>query len=242
MHATHTPTINARYWTAITLASVFGTNLGDLYAHTSHLGIVSGLVLLCAIAAATFVAERADRAAHEIYYWLVIIIIRTGATNIADYLAFKARIPIVALLCGLAALLCALAWRSRTSGESRYPAPNGLPATDATYWFAMLVAGVLGTALGDACSHVLGQGVASLGLGLALVLVLLWRRSRRAKPGIALYWLVVATARTAGTAIGDWLAENPSVDLGLPFSTLLTGCAFVAIVVLRTRHRKLAQG
>jgi uncharacterized membrane-anchored protein len=46
MKHTHTPRVDARYWTGITLASVFGTNLGDFYAHESGLGIVQGLAVL----------------------------------------------------------------------------------------------------------------------------------------------------------------------------------------------------
>ena len=37
MKYVHTPLLDARYWTAITLASVFGTNPGDFYAHESGL-------------------------------------------------------------------------------------------------------------------------------------------------------------------------------------------------------------
>ena len=50
----HTPQLDARYWTAITLASVFGTNLGDFYAHESELGIGKGLVMLALLAAVAF--------------------------------------------------------------------------------------------------------------------------------------------------------------------------------------------
>ena len=83
----HTPRVNARYWTAITLASVFGTNMGDFYAHESGLGIVKGLAVLALLAGVVFAFEYFERSRHEFYYWLVIILIRTGATNIADYLA-----------------------------------------------------------------------------------------------------------------------------------------------------------
>jgi uncharacterized membrane-anchored protein len=235
MNSFHLPEVNARYWAAITLASVFGTNLGDLYAHESHLGLVQGLSILCVMAALAFVAERTDKSPHEAYYWLVIIVIRTGATNIADYLAFKARVPMVALIGGLVALLCALAWRSKAAAPASAPTGNPgatlVPGSDASYWGAMLVAGVFGTVVGDVCSHLVGQGVASLALGLVLCGVLLWRQNT-GKAGIGLYWLTVATARTAGTAIGDWLAENKSVGLGLPLSTVLTGCVFVAVLML----------
>jgi uncharacterized membrane-anchored protein len=240
MNKNHMPTVNARYWVAITLASIFGTNMGDLYAHTTQLGIVPGIFLLGAIAAVVFGLERADRYVREVYYWLVIIIIRTGATNIADYLAFRVRIPVAALIGGLAALMCVLAWRAKGSGKDNSLQSTALPDTDAGYWVAMLAAGVFGTVLGDVCSHLVGEGMASLGLGLVLAAVLLWRRRIGNAAGVGLYWLTVATARTAGTAIGDWLAENHVMDIGLPISTLLTGCAFVAVLVMWPRRRPTA--
>jgi uncharacterized membrane-anchored protein len=100
------PRIGARYWTAITLASIFGTNMGDLYAHESGLGIFQGLVVLAVLAAFAFSVERFDRISHESYYWLVIIIIRTGATNIADYIAFRLKIAPVILIVGLLSFAC----------------------------------------------------------------------------------------------------------------------------------------
>src|SRR3954447_24868199 len=110
MRYVHTPRVNARYWSAITLASVFGTNLGDLYAHESGLGIVKGLAVLALLAAIGFFAEHFDDRRHKAYYWILIILIRTGATNIADYLAFHVRVPPVALTLGLIGLLCLFGW------------------------------------------------------------------------------------------------------------------------------------
>lgn len=61
MKQIHTPRVDARYWTAITLASVSGTNLGDFYAHESGLGIIKGLAVLALLAAIAFVIEHRDR-------------------------------------------------------------------------------------------------------------------------------------------------------------------------------------
>jgi len=238
MKLAHTPRVNARYWTAITLASVFGTNLGDFYAHESGLSLFQGLGALALLTAAVFVVERLEARRHEVYYWLVIILIRTGATNIADYLAFGVRIPELALTLGLIALLCVFGWGTRRGAAAEGSPAEALPKTGAAYWLAMLTAGVFGTAVGDIISHAVGQGVASLVLLAVLFGVLLVGRGRAAQM-VALYWTTVAVARTAGTAMGDWLAENKLLHIGLPLSTLATGIAFVAVLVLwRTQAKE----
>jgi uncharacterized membrane-anchored protein len=234
MQIAHIPKVNARYWSAITLASLFGTNMGDLYAHEAHLGILVGTSILAALAACVFLAERRDPAPRELYYWLVIIVIRTGATNIADY--FKHIVPWVVFGVILTALLAGFAWLSQR-GDARREAvaeAQGMPNTGTAYWLAMLSAGVFGTFIGDVCSKLIGKGYASLGLGaLLLVALAMWRRDGAHR--FWLYWLALAVARTAGTAMGDWLAETEALGIGLPLSTLITGTVFVLILLLWPR-------
>ena len=231
MKRLHVPRVNARYWTAITLASVFGTNLGDYYAHESGLGITKGLAVLALLAAGVFVVERFEERRHEAYYWLVIILIRTGATNIADYLAYRVRVPEVTLTLGLMGLLALFGWGTHRVVSRAVDPAYTLPPTNAAYWLAMLTAGVFGTVVGDIFEHRIGEGVSAVMLSAVLLAVLFAGRGRAARI-IALYWTTVAVARTAGTAIGDWLAENRIVHIGLPLSTLLSGVAFIAVLVL----------
>ena len=102
----------------------------------------------------------------------------------------------------------------------------------------MFTAGVFGTVLGDQISHLVGEGVASVVL-LAVLFAVLAAGRRRAAQIIALYWTTVAVARTAGTAVGDWLAESKTVNIGLRLSTLFTGLAFVAVLVFwRSRAKE----
>ena len=233
MKSIHVPRIDARYWAGITLASVFGTNTGDLYAHDSGLGIVGGLPILAAIVAVAYFLERRDTTRHEAWYWLAIIVIRTGATNIADYLCGRRYVGInrVALCVGLALVIAAMIWRRESSDKV------DLPQTDARYWIAMLAAGVFGTAAGDAIAGALGgpRGmggvVASLLLVLLLASALLCTR-RSPVQALSYYWVTVCVARTAGTAIADMLAENADLHIGLPISTLWTGLAFVGVLLL----------
>lgn len=228
MQRIHMPSVDARYWLAITLASLFGTNMGDLWAHNSGLNKIVGLAPLILLAAIVFLAERRDRTPREVYYWLAIIVIRTGATNIADYCKKILPWPLFAAI--LAALMIGFAWAS-VHDEARADPGTSMPATGKSYWAAMLSAGVLGTFYGDVCSKLSSKGIASLGLGLLLLATLaLWRGAGARR--VALYWLVVAVARSAGTAMGDFLADDPRLDIGLALSTIITGVAFAAVLLL----------
>ena len=242
MQAKHVPTIDARYWAGITLASIFGTNLGDFYAHASGLGLIGGLPILAVLFLATGAVERFDRFRHDAYYWLCIIIMRTGATNIADDLAGRGGLHIdrVVLSIGLGIALAASAlWAAHAARSTDGPAARKIvPDTNPRYWAAMLVAGVFGTVLGDLFERLVGEGAAAIGLAVVLAAALLLFRKGSMNAVLA-YWLTVGAARTAGTAIGDWLAENKAIDIGLPLCTLITGAAFVAVLLL-WRGRRLA--
>jgi uncharacterized membrane-anchored protein len=234
MQIRHVPTINARYWAGIALASVFGTNMGDLYAHDSGLGLLGGLPVLVLLFLAIYAVERLDKRSHDAYYWLCIIIMRTGATNIADYMAGRRGMGIdrVTLSIGFGLLLALLAWwLGQAKRSDDISASKSVPTTDPGYWVTMLTAGVFGTVLGDLCQHVFGENEATIGLTLLLAVALLAYR-KFAFSALAGYWLTVAVARTTGTAIGDWLAESPIPNLGLPLSTMLTGAALAAVLIL----------
>lgn len=239
MQPIHTPAINVRYWLAILFASILGTNLGDLYAHDSGLGIGTGLVVLAALAAGVFALERRSALQTETFYWLVIVIIRTGATNIADFLSFRAHIKSVPLplwmLLWVVFFGVVVALSGRLTAWIEDGAAQQRLRARAPFWTAMLGAGILGTILGDVLSHALGGSLASV-LLLAIFIAALALRQRFVA-SILGFWLVVALARTAGTAIGDWLAEDALLDLGLPMASLISGISFTAIVALKRPSR-----
>jgi uncharacterized membrane-anchored protein len=235
MQARHVPTINARYWAGITLASVFGTNMGDLYAHDSGFGLLGGLPVLAILFAAVYAIERFDKHSHDTWYWLCIIIMRTGATNIADYMAGRRGLHIdrITLSIGFGVLLAALAWWlgqvDRRSGNAAVL--KTVPKTDPGYWVTMLTAGVFGTVAGDLFEHLFNENIAAIGLAIVLAVTLL-AYHKFLLGTLAGYWLTVGVARTNGTAIGDWLAESPIINLGLPLCTAITGATLAAVLIL----------
>lgn len=266
MQQKHVPVMDVKYWLALGLASIFGANTGDFLADVVGLGHISGLPILAIAFAAVLAAERFDRLKNPVYFWAAIIVIRTSATNIGDISGDLdlSRPLVIGILC-LALFATVLVWyrynlkkSSGLTGE-----PSGSLATVPVYWFAMLLAGTLGTVLGDFCSFSLMDLIngghragalpppvgadgkpnfsmmphtgfsfdnlyAALILSVPLVILFFVSRKDSRQTHLFWYWSIVVFIRSAGTAMGDFLAHSP---MGLATSTLVTGCVFVLFLV-----------
>jgi uncharacterized membrane-anchored protein len=235
MQQYHVPLLGLRYWVALCLASVFGANMGDFFAHNLGLGHVGGLPFLAIALAVVFVLERFDRTAHEAFYWLAIVVVRTAATNLADFFSGDLRLPRPWVMAGLAVLLAlsvAAAWQlSWRDAANKADAQSNLLRADYGYWLAMLIAGTLGTVMGDFFSHDLhlGNAVASLVLS-ALLAPFLVLGARQLLWSLPLYWTTIVMVRAAGTTVGDLLAARNA--LGLALSTAATGLLFIGFLIL----------
>ena len=239
MNERHLPLLNARFWAALCIASIFGANLGDFFAHNIGLGHLAGLPFLAAGFALILVAERYDRGVRELYYWLAIVVIRTAATNIGDLLAGDLKLPRPWVMAGLAVLLAIAvavihARRRRNTAADRR---RELLTADGLYWIGMLLAGALGTVMGDYVSHNLGLGdlMASGALGIPLALLFIVG-SRGPIWWVPFFWLTVVVVRADGTVVGDWFAGRHM--LGLPLSTAMSGLVFVTLL-LAWKDRRL---
>jgi uncharacterized membrane-anchored protein len=233
MQQIHLPTLGARYWAALCLASIFGANMGDFFARNLGLGHIAGLPFLALALAIVILAERFDRSVHQVYYWTAIIIVRTGATNFADFASGDMKLPRVLVMAGLAAVLIAavlaswqFAWRKQSRGNNA-----SVLRADLGYWISMFIAGTLGTVIGDYCSHNLHLGDAGGSLLLVPILALLFVIARNGLlRSLPYYWLTIVAVRAAGTTVGDLVASRNM--LGLPLATLTTGILFVALLAV----------
>jgi uncharacterized membrane-anchored protein len=233
MQQIHLPALGARYWAALCLASIFGANMGDFFAHNLGLGHIAGLPFLALALAIVILAERFDRSVHQVYYWTAIIIVRTAATNFADFACGDMKLPRVLVMAGLAAVLIAavlaswqFAWRKQSGRNSA-----SVLRADLGYWISMFFAGTLGTVIGDYCSHNLSLGDGGACLLLVPILALLFVIGRNELlRWLPYYWLTIVTIRAAGTVVGDFVAGRHM--LGLALGTLVTGTLFVALLAL----------
>jgi uncharacterized membrane-anchored protein len=199
---------------------------------TWGLGHVGGLPFLAVALAIVIVAERFDWIQHEIYYWVAIIIVRTAATNFADFAAGDLKLPRVWVMAGLTALLVAGLWLTWQFAWRRLAdKTDNVLRADLGYWICMFLAGTLGTVIGDFCSHNLRLDDAGAAIALspivAVLLLVGWRGPLRLLP---FYWLTVVAIRAAGTAVGDLISGRNM--LGLPMSTAVAGILFVLLLLL----------
>jgi uncharacterized membrane-anchored protein len=235
MQQIHLPMLGTRYWAALCLASIFGANMGDFFAHNLGLGHVAGLPFLALALAIVIVSERFDRTIHQAYYWTAIIIVRTAATNFADFACGDLKQPRLWVIAGLtAALVIALlaSWQLSWRRLSDKPdSTDTVLRADYGYWVSMFIAGTLGTVIGDYCSHDLhlGDAEASILLGAILAALFLMARNGLLR-SLPYYWLTIVAVRAAGTVVGDFFAGRNM--LGLALSTLVTGALFVALLAL----------
>lgn len=239
MRYENVPVVDARYWTAISLASVFGCNLGDFVSLYLHWGHWLGLFPLAVIFAVLIALEHRSATATVAWYWVVVIVLRTAATNVADLATHTLEWPYPWVIASLAIIqaIVILPVLSRLLPAGTDGA--GRPAADGWYWASLLTAGTLGTAIGDWVAEDLhlGAGGGTLALGAIFAAILAMGRRSWWKTK-ASYWLAIIAVRSAGTTAGDWLAfrEEPGLSnglhLGLPLSTALTCALFVGTLVI----------
>jgi uncharacterized membrane-anchored protein len=246
MRTNFLPPIDRRYWVALFVASICGTNLGDLASQSFGLGFLGGLAPYAAVFALCLAAPGLGFVRSELFYWGAIVAGRAAATNLADFATHACHLPYPAVLASLALLLVCVLWIGAARGQStiarirRGEAWVVLPTGNTTYWVAMLTASVLGTASGDFLADRLGLGVGPGALLLTALTVVLALSQRRAmvvlKPW---YWVTILVARTAATNAGDFFAGADGLNLGLPFASV-AGLVVLTGLVLAWAPQPLA--
>ena len=229
------PRLDARYWLAITLASIFGANLGDLISHDLHMGHIRGVPWIAAAFILIAIGGVRARTRWEGWYWLAIVAMRTAATNLADLATHDGALAILPVCAVLAIVLVGIL------GARRATSTPGVPRAEALYWLAMLTAGTLGTAAGDGIADAITLPAASI-LTALLVAGALALRTRPIAPIAtyrnATYWLAIVAIRTFGTNAGDLIAHQWTLAVTTP----LTGLALLALLTLYRPHHSRRVG
>jgi uncharacterized membrane-anchored protein len=243
MRRRNLPTIDAGYWAAIVAASICGTNTGDLAAGPLGMGHVRGIIPLTAIFLAVIWAEKLLDLTTVAFYWLAIIVLRTMATNIADFATHDLKLSYAVFVPLLGAFMAVMIWADRfrtdTPPQRSAASFSALPNADWSYWIVMLAAGVLGTALGDWLADA-GPGVywASL-ISMLLFVGAVWAAYQYGLSK-AWYWIAIAAGRTWGTDLGDMLValfrSATSRPVALWVSTAISAALLTGVIYFWTRR------
>jgi uncharacterized membrane-anchored protein len=222
------------FWLAMFVASAFGTVLGDFWAEGLHLGLMLSFGTLVVITGLLIWGDCLKGQGAEAFYWLAIIFLRAGATNVGDGLIhiFGLSFIVASLLTGVATLAAGFFTRSPFAGAIS-------PLIDLRYWFAMGIGGVFGTVFGDLTAHTIGMFPALITLSVGLIVVILVRGAL-APTSMLGYWCIVLAERAAGTPAGDWFASRRGLGLGLPVALLCIGAGLIAALWLYQRTKRRA--
>jgi uncharacterized membrane-anchored protein len=227
MQQTHVPLNCARYWTAFSLASVFGAHSADFVAQYLQFGYVLAMLPFAAMLAVILIAGRRTNSVHQAYYWLAIVVIRAVTTNIADLGASDLALKKIWLITGLALILGVTLFFSSPSKFTDLGRQGtlGTQTTDTKYWTAMLVAGTLGTLVGDLLSFDWGLGTACASIIQILLAAVLFVISvTNLFANISFYWLIVVVLCGASISVTDYFSHN---IFGIPLSALVTGLLLI---------------
>lgn len=243
MRRRNLPTIDAGYWAAIVAASICGTNTGDLAAGPLGMGHVRGIIPLTAIFLAVVWAEKLLDLTTVAFYWLAIIVLRTMATNIADFATHDLKLSYAVFVPLLGAFMGVMIWADRFRTDTppqRSAAPfSALPNADWSYWIVMLTAGVLGTALGDWLADAGPKVYWASFISMLLFVGAVWAAYQYGLSK-AWYWIAIAACRTWGTDLGDMLValfrSATSRPVALWVSTAISAALLTGVIYFWTRR------
>ena len=222
-----------------------GETAGDFVSFGLRFGYGWASCTLIVLLVIALVAETRAKAPNAARYWTTIVIMSTTGTAMADFLTRTLKLGYgrgSALLIALFGVIyfserrfkAAFSRKAASADNSVLPHINmqtrSLPATDAFYWAAILIASTFGTTMGDFVSDVLnlGFGGASLLLGslLAIVLTVEFRAKTVNKPR---YWAALVITSTIGATTGDFLTKPDALNLGYGWGSSILIAVFVVI-------------
>jgi uncharacterized membrane-anchored protein len=82
-----TPLVDARYWTAMLIAGIFGTVAGDLASHT--MGLYAAAGALCLTLVVALVLRTRFAPTSVVAYWCIVLAERCAGTPVGDGLASR---------------------------------------------------------------------------------------------------------------------------------------------------------
>jgi uncharacterized membrane-anchored protein len=205
------------------VASMCGTNFGDIFADVLHFNLLEGLIALAVMFVAAALTDRLTTRGFEAIYWVLVLAVRGAATLVADFSIKELNWSYVQAILILAAVWVALvAWYRRSVQP-----PITVIRPTGQYWVTMFAAGILGTLVGDGVGHSFGPLstgypiAAGLATGALIFTRVTW--SRLFARSVIGHWLAIVLVRWWGTNWGDIFAFLLSLPISMVVTTAVLG-------------------
>ena len=179
-------------------------------------------------------------------YWTAIVAASMCGANTGDFASHILHLGHTRGLLPFALIFGAILWAER----------RGKRATELHYWLAIIVVRTAATNLADLFTHDLKLGYITVEASLAgfMILALVIDSARgvthpssrttaaqwRDLPAAdASYWIVMLTAGTLGTALGDWVADE--LGLGVGFGSVVLVAILGVVLLVSTRYGRMTK-
>jgi uncharacterized membrane-anchored protein len=179
-------------------------------------------------------------------YWTAIVAASMCGANTGDFASRILHLGHTRGLLPFALIFGIILWAERRSEK----------ATELYYWLAIIVLRTAATNLADLATHDLKLGyiIVELSLASLMILVLLTDPGRRSlDDGIrmpngeqrnlpaadARYWIVMLSAGTLGTALGDWVADE--LGLGVGYGSVVLTAILGVVLLTSTRYGRMTK-
>jgi uncharacterized membrane-anchored protein len=226
------PAVTLSFWLIKILATTLGETGGDAVSMSLNLGYLVASIIFLIFFGVTLLIQVAGRHYRPFAYWSVVVATTTVGTTVSDFLDrtmglgyVKSSIVLFAITIGLL-----IVWRMVT-GRIKYEHVVG-KTDEIFYWFTILTANTLGTALGDCVADDVGLGFewgAVFFAGLILIVALSYTRWR-IWPASIYFWTAYILTRPLGATVGDTLTKDYELG-GLQLSRIISSLVILAIIV-----------
>ena len=225
------PHVTLGFWLIKILATTVGETGGDALSMTFSLGYAVSSLIFLAFFIAALAAQVRSRRYHPLAYWTVVVATTTVGTTVSDYLDRTVGLGYVRssiLLFG--AVLAIIALWQYSAGRVEFENIT-TRKEEVFYWWTILAANTLGTALGDFTATTLGLGFerGALLFFALLAAVAALRYLPRRPSASGLFWSAYVLTRPLGATLGDTLTK-PHADGGLALGRVTSSLVIAAFM------------
>ncbi|TDM05210.1 hypothetical protein [Macrococcus lamae] len=225
------PQITVFFWLIKILCTTVGETFADFINFNIGLGLtVTTVIMGIALGIALFFQFKSKKYVPAVY-WITVVLLSVFGTLVTDNLTDNMGVPlevstiVFSLLLGLTFLGWYLIEKT-LSIHSIYT-----PKREVFYWLTILFTFALGTAVGDLYSEQLGFGYLNTGIGVLVIIGLVYLAYRTINlNSILAFWIAYILTRPLGASLGDLLSQ-PKANGGFGLGTTVTSVVFLAAIL-----------